>query len=152
MDGEVLAVTAALIGSLVLIWGIVMSLRVRAMTRAMAVASQQQFETERTNIEDLTQRVARDLKKRYPNGLPASGDTLAKALAEIYVEDTKAEITIDAKPNSAGRNDRSERTVEVQRQDGSTVALGVDPRSAESVESFLDTVRRFNGSRVLAVH
>lgn len=50
------------------------------------------------------------------------------------------------------RSDVGTRTVEVQRQDGSTIALGIDPSNADSVQGFLDHARRNQADRVVAVH
>jgi hypothetical protein len=75
-----------------------------------------------------------------------------KELHDAYLAVVLMQLLRTTRDETPPRTPKSPRTVEVQREDGSTVDIGIDPDNAESVRSFLDAARRAGGERVVAVH
>ncbi|MEA2584109.1 MAG: hypothetical protein QOF33_2194 [Thermomicrobiales bacterium] len=142
-----LAVAGALAGVITLFFGIITSVRASRTERKQIAAYSPRLravvqETLDERFADLTpkerERIAEELLIQLAAGLPPE-------LRRHYVNKRR--------PQGAGqpRQKHLPRTVEVQREDGSTVALGIDPSDPDSISSFLRDARRVHAERVLTV-
>jgi hypothetical protein len=162
MDETTVALVGAILGIVAAVVGIIVSVRASARARAVNDAVMAYHELTMASRElEMSERRLRVLldraelspeqRARMEDALRQASDLqdeLRRVLAEI-----EAAGVLDEERDSAGspRTGDQTRTVEVESQDGSRTALGIDPSDADSVERFVDDARRIRAERVLAV-
>ncbi|MBN9014740.1 MAG: hypothetical protein J0H25_17270 [Rhizobiales bacterium] len=150
MGDTLLAIIGVVAGGLAFVSGIIVAAR-----SSRAARSNEAF----IYSPDLRTLALQVVDERFPNLSPKERDELADRIARSIAADIPPDLRRRYESPRRRENNSEQphqkqlpKTVEVQRADGSTITLGVDPTDASSVSAFLDSVRINRGERVLAVH
>lgn len=145
MTEEFLALAGVVLGFAATLFGIALTFR---------ASRSKEYRVPPEGIEALVKEFRRDLE--HMDVSPAAKDDLAKAAADAARRMIESRINEDGltlkELTDTVRTRSHSRKVEVERDDGSRVELGVDPRNPDSINDFLDGAKRIGAQRVVGVH
>jgi hypothetical protein len=145
MFNDIAAVCAALVGVAGSVTAAILSVRnSQAKSRRRAylrsLVPRKEMQSYQMMLDEFSDSLDESTRSRYLD-----------MLVECYIEDKLTVQSTDGKAD-VHKAKVSKPIAEVERSDGSTVAIEFDSSDARSIRSFLNTVRQQDGERILAIH